>query len=296
MIFGSGFCMSNRRRVDPWILLLVVVTAGPLAAGLGFMLLYSTGVIGLLASGFSLRYWARVLADGHTWISLAYSAWMGAISLGASLGLAFTLQAALGPRLRAGALRGLLFLPMAIPPLVAALLSVELLGNAGLVARLAHAAGWIERPEEFPTLLYTTSGVGIIFAHVTLVTPFLLLLLDRLARHESIAELEQVARTLGASRWQAWRRVRLPVLWRACTPVLSVYFLVLTGAYEVPLLVGAQYPSMISVLIQRRFSQFDLGTRPEAYALASIYACLAAGLLLVLFASRAKHRVLERAV
>jgi putative spermidine/putrescine transport system permease protein len=288
--------MSNRRRVDPWILLLVVVTAGPLAAGLGFMLLYSTGVIGLLASGFTLRYWARVLADGHTWTSLAYSAWMGAISLGASLGLAFTLQAALGPRLRAGALRGLLFLPMAIPPLVAALLSVELLGNAGLVARLAHAAGWIERPEEFPTLLYTTSGVGIIFAHVTLVTPFLLLLLDRLARHESIAELEQVARTLGASRWQAWRRVRLPVLWRACTPVLSVYFLVLTGAYEVPLLVGAQYPSMISVLIQRRFSQFDLGTRPEAYALASIYACLAAGLLLVLFASRAKHRVLERAV
>jgi putative spermidine/putrescine transport system permease protein len=288
--------MSNRRRVDPWILLLVVVTAGPLAAGLGFMLLYSTGVIGLLASGFTLRYWARVLADGHTWISLAYSAWIGAISLGASLGLAFTLQAALGPRLRAGALRGLLFLPMAIPPLVAALLSVELLGNAGLVARLAHAVGWIERPEEFPTLLYTTSGVGILFAHVTLVTPFLLLLLDRLARHESIAELEQVARTLGASHWQAWRRVRLPVLWRACTPVLSVYFLVLTGAYEVPLLLGAQYPSMISVLIQRRFSQFDLGTRPEAYALASLYACLAAGLLLVLFASRAKHRVLERAV
>jgi putative spermidine/putrescine transport system permease protein len=288
--------MSNRRRVDPWILLLVVLTAGPLAAGMAFMLLYSTGLIGLLASGFTLRYWAHVVADGQTWISLAYSAWMGAISLGASLGLAFTLQAALGARLRASPLRGLLFLPMAIPPLVAALLSVELLGNAGLVARLAHTVGWIERPEEFPTLLYTTSGAGIIFAHVTLVTPFLLLLLDRLARHESVAELEQVAYTLGASRWQAWRRVRLPVLRRACAPVLSVYFLVLMGAYEVPLLVGPQYPSMISVLIQRRFSQFDLGTRPEAYALASIYACLAAGLFLVLFASRAKPRVLERAV
>jgi hypothetical protein len=62
------------------------------------------------------------------------------------------------------------------------------------------------------------------------------------------------------------------------------------------LLVGAQYPSMISVLIQRRFSQFDMSTKPEAYALASIYACLAAGLLLVLFAPRAKRGVLERAV
>jgi putative spermidine/putrescine transport system permease protein len=84
------------------------------------------------------------------------------------------------------------------------------------------------------------------------------------------------------------------VLLRASAPVLSVYLVVLMGAYEVPLLVGAQYPSMISVLIQRRFSQFDMGTRPEAYVLASLYACLATGLLLVLFASRARHNALER--
>lgn len=286
--------MSSRRRFDPWIGLLVIMIAGPVLLGLGFMLLYSTGLIGLLATGFTMRFWTQVLLDGQTWISLTYSALIGCASLGTSLALALALQATLGARLRTGALRGLLFLPLAFPPLVAALLSVELLGNAGLLARLAHAVGWIERPENFPTLLYTYAGFGIVVTHMTLVTPFLLLLLDRLARHESVAELEQVARTLGASRWQAWRRVYLPVLMRASAPVLSVYFVVLMGAYEVPLLVGGQYPSMISVLIQRRLSQFDMGTRPEAYVLASIYACLATGLLLVLFASRGWRKVQER--
>jgi len=286
--------MNSRKGLDPWIGLLLVVTAAPLLAGLGFMLLYSTGVIGLLAEGFTLRYWVRVLLDGQTWISLSYSAAIGGVSLGASLALAFALQAALGGRQRKGALGRLLFLPMVVPPIVAALIGVELLGNAGLLARLAHAIRWVDRPEDFPALLYTPSGAGIVLTHMMLVVPFLLLLLDRLALHESVAALEQVARTLGASRWQAWRRVRLPVLMRASAAVLGVYFVVLMGAYEVPLLVGAQYPSMISVLIQRRFSQFDLGTRPEAYVLASVYACLATGLLLALFAARARKRTRER--
>ena len=294
MTFDSDFCMNSRRRFDPWIGLLVGVIAGPLMAGLVFMLLYSTGLIGLLATGFTLRYWIHVLVDRQTWISLTYSALLGGASLGASLALALALQASLGVRLRTGTLRGLLFLPMAVPPLVAALLSVQMLGNAGLVSRLAHAAGVVARPEDFPTMLYTSAGLGIVVTHMTLVTPFLLLLLDRLARHALLADLEQVARTLGASPWQTWRRVCLPVLLRASAPVLSVYLVVLMGAYEVPLLVGAQYPSMISVLIQRRFSQFDLGTRPEAYALASLYACLATGLLLALLASRARHNTPER--
>ena len=285
--------MNKRSACDPWIGLLWAITAGPLLAGLLFMFLYSVGLIGLLADGFTLRYWVRTLTDGQTWISLSYSVAIGGVSLAASLALALALQAALGMRLRRGALRGLLFLPLAVPPLVAALLSEELLGNAGLLARLAHAGGWAEQPENFPTLLFTPSGIGIVATHMTLVTPFLLLLLDRVARHELVADLVQVARTLGASRWQAWRRVCLPVLMRGSTPVYRD-FIVLIGAFEVPLLVGAQYPSMISVLIQRRFSQFDMSTRPEAYVLACIYACLAASCLLTLFGVRAKRNAQER--
>ena len=279
--------MNRRKRPDPWIVLLLLMTAGPLLGGLAFMLFYSTGLIGLLAEGFTLRYWCRVLADRQTWMSLIYSVFVGGSSLGAALVLALGLQAALGERLRRGALRGLLFLPLAVPPLAAGLLSVEVIGNGGLLARLAHAAGWISGPEDFPTLLFAPSGIAIILTHMTLVTPFLLLLLDRVARNERVGELVQVAYTLGASRWQAWRRACLPVLIRSTAPVLTVYGLALAGAFEIPLLVGAQYPSMASVLIQRRFAQFDIDTRPEAYALASLYAVLAMGFSLAMFARRA---------
>ena len=277
------------RRIDPFVVLLLILIAAPLLAGLCFMLLYSTGLLGLLAQGFTTRYWTHVLTDGTTWLSLAYSAVIGGASLGASLALALALQAGLGARVSSGALHGLLFLPLALAPLVAALASVEILGNAGLLARVAHAAGWIDRPEDFPSILYTFSGAGIVVTHMMLVTPFLLLLLDRVARHESLAALLGVAHTLGASPWQAWRRISLPVLVRASAPVLSIYWVVLMGAYDVPLLVGAQYPAMMSVLIERRFSQFDLSVRPEAYVLASLYAVVATGLLLALFSLRKRR-------
>ncbi len=86
-----------------------------------------------------------------------------------------------------------------------------------------------------------------------------------------------------------WRRVTLPVLLRAATPTLSVYFLVLTSAFEVPLLVGASYPQMISVLVQRRFAQFDLVTKPQAYAIASLYGVLAIAFLMAVFAWRRRR-------
>jgi putative spermidine/putrescine transport system permease protein len=285
--------VSRRRLPDPWLALLLTMTVGPVLVGLIFMLLYGFGGIGLLSRGWTLNYWTKVLGDSATWVTLGYSFAIGLASLLLALALALALQAALGVQVRRGLLRSLLFVPLAVPGLVAGLLSVELFGNAGLLARLAHAAGWIARPADFPTLLFTRSGSGIVLTHVLMVAPFLLLLLDRLGRHERIGELSWVARTLGASRWQAWRQVTLPVLLRAGMPTLSVYFIVLVGAFEVPLLVGAQYPSMISVLIQRRFAQFDITTKPEAYVIASLYAALAMGFLLALFAWRRRREAME---
>ena len=275
--------------VDPWTGVLLLLTAGPLFGGLVFMLLYSIGLAGLLADGFTLHYWLRVMTDGQTWRSLIYSLFIGGTSLGASLALALALQAALGDRLRGSALSGLLFLPLAVPPLTAAVLSVEIIGNGGLLSRLAHAAGWIGAPADFPTVLFTPSGIGIVITHMTLVTPFLLLLLDRIAANERLRELTRVAQTLGASHWQSWRWVALPILLRSSAPALTVYSLVLAGAFEIPLIVGAQSPAMISVLIQRRFGQYDLRTRPEAYALACLYAGLAIGGLLAFSAWRSRR-------
>ena len=285
--------MSRRPDADPWIALLLLTVGGSLLAGLTFMLGYSMGLIGVLADGFTLRHWANTLGDAQTWVTLAYSVWIGAASLGSSLLLALALHALLGLRLTRGALHALLFVPLAVPPIVAGLLSAEVLGNSGLVARMARALGLLERPEEFPNLLFTRSGLAIVLTHMTLVTPFLLLYLHRLALNERTAVLAEVARDLGASQWVIWCRVSLPVLMRAAAPALTVYFLALMGAFEVPLIVGAQSPSMAAVLIERRLSQSDMGTRPEAYVLALLYAGVATCLLLAFFKARHRRQCLE---
>ena len=285
--------MSRRADADPWLALLLLTVGGPLLAGLTFMLGYSVGLIGVLADGFTLRHWANTLGDTQTWITFAYSVWIGVASLGSSLILALVLQALLGARLSRGAAEGMLFVPLAVPPIVAALLSVEVLGNSGLLARIARAFGWLERPEQFPNVLFTRSGLAIVLTHVALVTPFLVLYLNRLARNERIAPLAEVARDLGASRWVIGYRVSLPLLLRAAAPALTVYFLALMGAFEVPLIVGAQSPSMVAVLIERRLSQSDLGARPEAYVLALLYAGMATGVLWAFFNARHRRQRLE---
>lgn len=279
---------SRRGSADPWIALLLLLVGGSLLAGLTFMLGYSVGLIGVLADGFTLRHWTVALRDEQTWLTLAYSAWIAGASLGSSLLMALVLQALLDVRLTRGVLHSLLFLPLAVPPIVAALVSTEMLGNSGLIARLARALGWLVSPEEFPTLLFTRSGLAIVLTHLSLVSPFLVLLLNRLAANERIAAYAEVARDLGASRWAVWSRVIVPMLLRAAAPALTVYFLALMGAFEIPLVVGAQSPSMVTVLIERRLSQFDLGTRPEAYVLALLYGAMATGLLLLFF--KARHR------
>lgn len=283
--------------MDPWIGVLVALVGAPLSAGLAFMLAYSAGLVGLLAHGFTLAAWRQMLSDPDTWITIGFSFWIGAASLGVSVVIAFAVHA-LRAACGAAPIRSSLtpwHVPLAVPPLVAALLVLDLLGNAGLIARIAHALGWLSRPQDFASPVYARSGLGIILTQAALATPFLVLLFERLARNERLDELADAARTLGACGRQVLLRVRLPVLLRAAMPALCVYLLALSGAFEVPLLVGAQYPSMISVSIWRSFARVDLSTRPEAFALASFYALLGGSLLFALFAARRHRESRERA-
>ena len=259
----------------PALALFLAATLGPVLIGLGFSLAYSVGAIGLLSQRLTLTHWQWTLGQRETWVSLGFSVWTALACLAVSVPLALALLYALGERVRRGVLGYLLYLPLATPTIVASLLSVELLGGSGVFSRLAYALGLIEGPAAFPHLLYDRAGLGIILNHTALVTPFLLLLFDRLSRTERAGSYEQLALSLGARRAQAWWAVVLPLLLRRAAPTLSVYFIFLLGAFEVPLLVGAQYPSQISVTVQRQFGSFDLANKPRAYALVALYLMLA---------------------
>ena len=273
--------ITELRRPDPLLAVIWAVLGGPLLVGIAFMIAYSIGLTGLLSHGLSLSAWRKVLVDPVSWVTLGFSFWIGAASLGSAMAGALFLElvrpvGATSPRLAAW------YLPIAVPPIVAALSAILWISNSGFVARIAYALHWIDNPGDFPSPLYARSGLGIIVTQAALVLPFLVLLFDRLGRLHRVHAIAEVARTLGASPTKEWIGVRAPILLRAAMPALSVYFLALSGAFEIPLLVGAQYPATLSVRVAQLFSQFDLSTRPEAYALALLWAILVSMCLILI--------------
>ena len=215
-----------------------------------------------------------LFADGGLWLSCAYSLALTIVTLTLAVACALLLLAALGDRVRHGWLARVLFLPLAVPPVVAALLGFTLLSDSGLLSRISHALGWTATPAAFPALIFDAGGRGIVLTHLALVTPLFVLVFDRLQEQLRVPLLMQQAKALGASRYQAWRRVALPLLLRQARPVIAVYGIALLGAYELPLLLGAAHPSMVSVTIQRALGGYDLAQRPYGYAMASVYLAL----------------------
>ena len=87
---------------------------------------------------------------------------------------------------------------------------------------------------------------------------------------------EQAARVLGASAWQRFRYVTLPLVAPAVISSSLIIFAFIFGAFEVPFILGRTYPAMVSVVAQQRYLDVNLAARPGAVALAVISTLLTA--------------------
>jgi putative spermidine/putrescine transport system permease protein len=251
------------------VIVFLVLAVLPLAAGLGYAFLYSIGLTGAVSKGFTVLHWQVVLTDPNVWGALALSLGMAVLVLVMSAVLALCTALVLREPLE-GRWAFLPYLPLTMPPLVAAFWVFQLLSRGGWLSRLMG----FERPEAFPELVNDAGHVGVLLALVMLTFPFLTLLFLAQARAAGLPALMQAAQTLGASSRQAVWRVAVPVLLFRTRPALMLYGLFLVGAYEVPLLLGRQSPRMLSVLIAQKFRRFDLLELPQAYVLTCLYAII----------------------
>ena len=169
-------------------------------------------------------------------------------------------------------------LNLTIPHIVGAIGILYLFSQSGAFARLAFHTGLITQPAQFPALVYDPFAVGIILQYVWKEVPFLGLIL--LANMQTIgADVEATARSLGATRWQAFRHVLLPMLLPGLLSASALVFAFAFGAYEIPLLLGANSPATLPVLAWRSYTDVDLATRPHAMAMAVIIALLSAAMI-----------------
>ncbi len=286
--------LSRTERLARWIYLLLTLV--PLLAAWLYSLAYSLGLRGVLSSGFTLEHWVRLLGlsgqAGEAWSTLFYSLWLSAASIGLIIALALPLSALLYFRPRTQGLGLWLYLPMTLPPVVAAFVFYELLSPSGLLSRLAFAAGLSQGIGSFPRLVNDPASLGIIITQVFLLFPFFSLVFAQQASQENMAALQRLSQSLGASKGRFFRSIYAPLILRRKMPLLLLYGVLLLGTYEIPLLLGQNSPRVLSVYIVEQLSRFDLQTIPLGHAMAALYTVLVLALLLYLL-SRPSGKISE---
>ncbi len=151
--------------------------------------------------------WRRMpalLLDARVLDALLLSLWTATLAAAASLVLGVPLAWLLARTSfpGRGLVRALVTVPLVLPPVVGGIALLLVLGRTGLVGR------WLEQWWGF-SLPFTTAGV--VVAETFVAMPFLVLAVEGALRGADRRN-EEVAATLGASPWLAFRRVTLAIV------------------------------------------------------------------------------------
>ncbi len=241
--------IEAREARQPWILLspsfgaLLMLLFLPLM----FIVVYSfwlRSAVGPDQVGFHLDNWQKVLSDGFYHYILLNTLKIAAITtvLCALLGYpaAYFVARAQGNKVL---MLLLLMLPFWISYIIRTMSWITILGSSGA---LNSALMWIGVLSEPIRMLYTEATVILGLVHFLL--PFMILnifvSLDGLDTN-----LEDAANSLGATRWQAFTQVTLPL----STPGLAagglLCFVLAAGTYITPLILGGPRDAMFANLI-----------------------------------------------
>ena len=283
--------MTDRTRIfmllAPALLIIGVLFFGGLLIGIMRSLNYMP-VIGLTQPNFdayisiftSREFYLSFLLSFH--ISFTSTVLSSILAIGAAL--------LLRRQFLGRAVVNFLFqLNLTVPHLVGAIGILYLFSQSGSFARLAAEWGMIARPGDFPALVFDPYAIGIILQYVWKEVPFIGVIV--LANMQAIGEdYEAVARSLGASRWQCFRYISLPMIFPGVLSASVIVFAFTFGAYEIPALLGANYPAALPVLAYRKYTDVDLAARPEAMAMGIVIALLSA-VMLYLYVRYTRRRI-----
>ncbi|MDP9410950.1 MAG: ABC transporter permease subunit [Actinomycetota bacterium] len=267
--------MGSRLKIALLLAPALVVIGVLFAGGLVAALVQSLGYFPAIGmTQVNLAAYREILTDGDFLNSLLLTVYVAGASTGISTVLA--VLAALALRRSSGRLSAVVFqLPITVPHLVAAVGISLVVSQTGLGARLAAGLGLIGEPKDFPALLYDRYSIGIILTYVWKETPFVALVVLASLRGVA-ADLEDVARTLGAGAWQRFWYVVFPVISPGIVAASLIVFAFTFGAFEVPYLLGKTYPTILPVTAYNEYRDIDLSARPIAMAINILIAALTA--------------------
>jgi sulfate/thiosulfate transport system permease protein len=161
-------------------------------------------------------------------------------------------------------------LPFALPTAVAGITLTALFAGNGWVGRFLEPLG----------IKVAFTWLGVVVALTFIGLPFVVRTVQPVLQ-DLDPEIEEAAATLGASRWQAWKRVLFPELMPALLTGFSLAFARAIGEYGSVVFISGNMPMKTEItplLIVTKLAQFDY-----AGATALAVATLALSFVLLLF-------------
>ena len=160
-------------------------------------------------------------------------------------------------------------LNLPVPHVVAAIGILFLFSQSGLLSRTGAQLGLFSFPRDFPVLVRDKYGFGMMMSFVWKEVPFIGVII--LAVLQSLGvDYEDLARSLGANRWQRFRYVILPLVMPGMLSGSILVFAFTFGSYEVPAILGVRFPRTLPVTAVRFFRNPDLNARSEGMAISII--------------------------
>jgi putative spermidine/putrescine transport system permease protein len=227
----------------------------------------------------TLDYYKQVLTSPDFISSLSFSLYISLVSsvLSIIIGLALAYLLMKG-NTRKQVEEVLYKLPIIVPHTVAALLVYSVFAQSGIVSRALFHLGFIATPAEMPAFLFDRTGRGIILAYMWKEIPFIAMVVYSVLK-SVCTRLEDVARNLGASAWQTFRFVILPLIAPTLLSNFIIIFAFSFGAFEVPYLLGPTSPRALPILAFVEYTNPDLTHRPYTMSINMILTFISLGIV-----------------
>lgn len=211
-----------------------------------------------LAAGaprFTWAAWQRFLSDPFYWGVLGTTLRLAAVVTALSLVIGYPTAYAMSKIHRPGwalAVYLILFAPILVSVVVRTYGWLLLLSPTGAVNYALRALGVISQP--IP-LIFNTTGIVIAMVHVLL--PFMVFPIISVVG-QLPTDLKEAAQDLGATRWQTFRRVTLPLTLPGIVAGSQIVFTLTISAFVTPFLMGGGRVQILSGLIYRDMEAVNL--------------------------------------
>lgn len=237
-------------KIKPYLLIapVSILLLSIMSVGLMSALLISLGYIPQLGlTEMTLDYYKDIFSDKFILKSIVFSLKTSFISTIISVVLGVLLSYFLCKHKYSKLRNSIIRLPVIIPHIVVILLMTTVFSQTGIISRILYSLNLINDSSSFPLLLSDQGGIGIIAVYLWKGIPFTIITTYNILRSVNDS-LEAVAINLGASKWQSFRYIALPLAMPSIISSFIILFAFSFGSYEVPFLVGPTSPKALPVL------------------------------------------------